>query len=557
MGTAASSTASTPAPAASLRRLLPLLTLSALSGGAIAVSFPPLDVWPIAYVAFAPLLVAVCRAPSWRSALLCAGVAALAAYLPAFAWVASVAVPGWVGLAVYVGLYLLVAALLARLFQRRAGAAWPVAAAAAWAALELTRARLGPGFPWLFLGYTQHKFLPLVQVAAVGGVYAVSFLVFLVNAALAQLGLALCSSGARTGRPAALLVLGASLAAVGACAGVGRAVMGGLPVSEGPVVGVVQQNIPRIVADIFDPTKTAEQIYREREDEVLRCAMLTARLRGQGVALVAWPESTAPVPLDLPARLFAIERERLLQEQTLGLIRALGAEMDCFFLVGAPSYVSREVARSLLYGVEATAQFGNGAVLLSPEAVVEERYDKIRLVPFGEYIPLREQLPFLQKFTPLPREITPGTEEVVFALPLEGGGKVRFAALICYEDVFPELCASFRRRGAEFLVNLTDEGWYVIPGELRQHLAMAVFRAVETRTTLVRAANTGISCFIGPTGEVYAALEPLTEGALAAPVRLCPVRTAYVRRGDAFGWSCVALTAALLGVLLLARRARS
>jgi apolipoprotein N-acyltransferase len=306
----------------------------------------------------------------------------------------------------------------------------------------------------------------------------------------------------------------------------------------------------------MDPTKTAERLYREREDEVLKCARLTAKLRGQGVALVAWPESTAPVPLDLPPGAFPVPAERVLQERTLGLIRALGAEMGCFFLVGAPSYVSREAARSLLYGVTATVEFGNCAVLLTPEGQVEERYDKIRLVPFGEYIPLREHLPFLQAFTPLPREITPGTQEVIFSLPRQGGGELRFAALICYEDVFADLCASFRRRGAQVLFNLTDEGWYLIPGELRQHLAMAVFRAVETRTTVVRAANTGVSCFIGPTGEVYAALEPLTEGTLAAPLRLCPARTPYVRRGDVFGWACMGLTAVLLAVMLLPARVR-
>ena len=118
--------------------------------------------------------------------------------------------------------------------------------------------------------------------------------------------------------------------------------------------------------------------------------------------------------------------------------------------------------------------------------------------------------------------------------------------------MFPDLTADFRRKGADFLVNVTDEGWYDIAGELDQHLAMAVFRAIETRTSVVRAANTGISCFIGPRGQVYAAIEPRTEGALSAPVQLCPVLTPYVRWGDAFGIACLMLTLALPALLAVA-----
>jgi apolipoprotein N-acyltransferase len=215
--------------------------------------------------------------------------------------------------------------------------------------------------------------------------------------------------------------------------------------------------------------------------------------------------------------------------------------------------------QSLLYSVHVKQEFGNSAILLSPDGTVLNRYDKIRLVPFGEYIPLGDVLPFLQKLTPIPRSLTPGKTKVIFSLPAsDDKPPTRFAALVCYETVFADLTAAFRRLGAEFFVNVTDEGWYVVPDELHQHLAMAVFRAVETRATMVRAANTGVSCFIAPTGDIYARLAPHTRGVLHATVRTCAVVTPYVRHGDVFAVACALVSVGLpLGLLVAARRRRA
>ena len=534
-----------------VRSLLPYLVASAVSGALIYVSFPPFDLGLLAFVAFVPLLVAVDRARGYGAAALCGWFSGMVACTGSFAWVATVAGPGWLVLAAYVALYFGGAALLARWLQRRVPALWPLLAAAAWVALELVRGGLGPGFPWLFLGYSQYRFDGLLQLAAFGGVYAVGFVVFLVNCSLAAVVGSALPGARRAGAGRVPWAALAGAAVLLAAAAGGAVVRGRVAVRNGPTVGVVQQNIPRLVADIYDPTKTAEDYYREREDEVQLCAQLTARMRNHGVKMVVWPESTVPVPLDLPPAVFAIEEEGQLFVQAMEYLRELGADMGCHFLVGAPAYVSKEAARSLLYGVHATPEFGNSAIFLSPDGRVLDRYDKMRLVPFGEYVPWRDVLPFLAALTPIPREITPGSEEVIFVLP---EGQTRFGALVCYEDVFPDLCVTFRRRGAQFLVNVTDEGWYLIPGELRQHLAMAVFRAVETRTTVVRSANTGVSCFIGPRGEVYAALEPWTQGVLSAPLRLCDDVTPYVRFGDGFAIVCLMLTVAFPGLARAFRR---
>ena len=521
-------------------RLWLWVALSALSGLLVYLSFAPADLGPLAFVAFAPLLVAVGRARFYGGAALCGAAAGAAACLPAFAWVRSVALPGWLGLGVYVGTYFVVAALAFRYVQRSFGALWPLPAAVTWVGLEVCRAHLGPGFPWLFIGYTQYRFLPLIQAAAVGGVYAVSFMVLLVNAALAGLFVARSRLAGRV----AVLVL--ALLVSGGAALAGRAAIAGLPLREGPVVGVVQQNIPRLVPEIF-AEKSMDRIHAEMEAEVGKASELSRTLAGRSVRLLVWPESTVQFALNISPQLFVNKSDQDLAVHTLAQLTSLGRLLDAYLLIGAPTYLARSsgYVEKPLYGVAVTG-FGNSAVFMSPAGEFIDRYDKIRLVPFGEYIPQRKLLPFLQFFTPISREVTPGTDEVIFGLPPDAGSPpVHFAALICYEDVFAGLTRDFRLKGADFMVNLTDEGWYVIPGELGQHLAMAVFRAVETRTTVVRAANTGVSCFIDPRGRVYAGLEPLTAGARSAPVQLCPVLTPYVRWGDVFGITCLMLAIAL------------
>jgi apolipoprotein N-acyltransferase len=542
-----------------LRTLLrPAPALAVLSGTLIYLSYPPADLGSLALVALVPLMVAIDRSHSYGGVALLGSLTAAAAYLPALAWVGSVAVAGWLGLSLYLGFYVIAAAVAVRFFQQHFRSAWPACAAAVWAGLELLRARFGPGFPWLFIGYTQYSDPGLLQLAAFGGVFALTFLVVLFNAAVAAVLLAV-GRGRLEGRRVArgpLLWLGVVVPLVAGCAIAGRALARNLTLREGPVVGVVQQNIPRLVSEIYGVEKSEEEVYDEREEEIQLAAQLSSTLADLEPRLVAWPETTVSLPLNLAPHLLTRDRERRMLERTLDYLRGLGSHMGSYFLVGAPTYFPRGAGyvQSVLYGTEVT-DFGNSAVLFDPRGSFVDRYDKMRLVPFGEYIPLRDLLPFLAWLTPIGRELTPGDEEVIFEISPRGGGEpVRFGALVCYEDVFPDLTAAFRRKGARFFVNITDEGWYHIPGELRQHLAMAVFRAVETRTTMVRAANTGISCFINPRGEIYARLPALSRGSLAAPVMMSDAITPYVRLGDLFGFACLAVSVVLVVAPWAARR---
>ena len=566
-----------PRPPGWVKRRLPWLGCAALGGALHYLSFPPADLWPLAYVALVPLLVALKRSSSYLDAAMLGGVAGLAGCLPALAWLASVTVPGWIGLSVYVSLYTVAAAVVFRCLQVRWPRLWPFLVPCVWVGLEIARARLGPGFPWLLAGYTQYRFLALVQLSALTGVYGVSFVVVFVAAGLAFIGLERIERPADgwTGalrRSSAALAL--ALLVLLVCCLAGRRAAGDIRMVEGPRVGVVQQNIPRLVSEIAG--QDAEESHRSMHRETVKVRHLSMALAADDIGLLVWPETTVQVPMNISPELTArIIEDRAYAESfaelnrlALSVMKELGEEMGSHFLIGAPCWFEASVGYMReLRGVVRVDQRSNSALLFSPEGEFMERYDKMHLVPFGEYIPLVDWLPFLSAFTPFQRSLTPGQEAVIFELPLSdpAARPLRFGALICYEDVVPSLVRQFRLRGADFLVNITDEGWYLIPGELQQHLAMAVFRAVETRTTLVRAANTGVSCFIDPRGEIYEIVGNRengrlrtrnVEGSASAPVRLSDVVTFYVRRGDIFAWLCLSVSVLVLAAGPLLNRLR-
>ena len=569
-----------------------------LAGGLLLyVAFPPADLWPLAWVALLPLLVASARARSPRVSLAVIAAGVLGFHLAGLAWLTPVTKAGWVGLSVILSVFVILPVWAARHWRRRFGVHWPVVFAVAYVALEWVRTWLFTGFPWLFLGYTQYKFAPILQVATLTGVHGVSFLIALVNAMLAEVVLACVER--RTGRgdrlKPALRGAIATVAAVAVCALAGLIAMSRLDLKDGPIVGVVQHNVPRLLSELLPPPHI-QAIYDMSKEELLalsrdrvqdlqgqldayyddasaamraeveKAATLSRSLAGQGVQLLIWPETTLQTPLNPDAAESLEPRGRAEHEHASRLLKDLGASMNTRLLIGAPYLATDQVLGDAVgpYGPSATESFANSAFYLSAAGEMLGRYDKMHLVPFGEYVPLRGVLPFMQKLTPMSREVTAGTDAVVFELPCPTGAApdarriARFGVLICYEDVYAGVARRFRNKGADFLVNVTDEGWYGgVFGELRQHVAMAALRAVETRTTVVRAANTGISCFIDPAGRIYARVaEPnsgrtrMVAGAAAAPVKLCESRTPYTLYGDLFASLCLVLT----GLVLLPSR---
>lgn len=385
-------------------------------------------------------------------------------------------------LCLYLGAYWGVFALGLRGFS--GDLRWSLGGAALWVFLEYLRAHLLTGFPWAMLAHSQGGVLPLIQVSDLTGAYGVSFLLALANAALYLL---------RRGRKVPLLVA-ASLVALSVLYGIGRLED---PIPGPPYrAGICQGNV--------DQSRKWERGERERIFELHW--RLTEGVLGEGADLVLWPETSFPDP----------------------------------FPEGKLSLRLKERVRSrglyLLFGSlrENEGRLYNSAFLLGPRGEVLGHYDKVHLVPFGEYLPLRG---VLERFfgsieEAVPGDITPGDEVKVFGTPYGA-----FSVLICFEVIFPGLAREGVMKGAEFLVTITNDAWFGRTSAPYQHLAQAVFRAVETRRWLLRAANTGISAIVSPKGEVVAQTPIFVRTSVTGPFGPLRGLTPYVKLGDWFPWA--------------------
>ncbi len=492
----------------------PTPLLAALSGGLLALAFPGTgDQGWLAFVALVPLLVAV-DGRGWRRAATSGFAAGLVFWLATIPWVAPTMVRygglPWplaglvlLALAGYLSVYWAAFGALLALGPRRSGAAVSVIATASlWVALEFLRAHLLTGFPWNLLGYSQHATLPLIQVAAVTGVYGVSFVVVAVNAALAR------ALRFREGWSPAAGAVGVGALVSLAALGSGRL----LPAPQTPSIPValVQGNIDQ--AAKWDPA---------RQEETLRLyRALTRAASRDRPRLVVWPETAVP---------FFVREDARLAE-----IQALAREAGAYLLVGAPD-------RS---GDRAT----NSAFLLGTDGAVLDRYDKRHLVPFGEYVPLKPLLFFVNVLAGgAIGEFAPGGEATVFTTPAG-----RFGVVICYEAIFPDEVREFFLGGADFLVNITNDAWFGRSAAPAQHLSMAVFRAVENRAYLVRAANTGISAVVAPDGRIAQASGLFTPAVLSGAIAPRAGVTVYTRYGDVFAWGAVAVAIGWAGLASVA-----
>jgi apolipoprotein N-acyltransferase len=234
--------------------------------------------------------------------------------------------------------------------------------------------------------------------------------------------------------------------------------------------------------------------------------------------LVIWPETAAP---------FFFQTPSVLQARVLELTREMGSPL----LLGSPSFQRRG----------SRIDYHNSAFLLSPEKGIEGRYDKIHLVPFGEYAPLAGILGFTRDIIGAIGDFTSGTAFKIFSLP-----QGKFAVLICYEAIFPDLTRQFVKEGAHFLVNITNDAWFGRTSAPHQHLAMVTLRAVENSVPIVRGANTGISAIIHPDGRVVQSTDLFTREWLCGKINLAKSGTFYTQHGDLFAYLCLGFSGFIL-----------
>lgn len=389
-----------------------------------------------------------------------------------------------------------------------------------WVAFEFLRTYLFTGFPWGLLGYSQYQYLALIQLSDLFGVYGVSFLIGAVNAAV-FLCLLFASGSRWQGRAVTLRWAGGAMAGaallVVLAAGYGRyriadiddAVSRAEPMKTAVIQGNIEQSL-----------KWDEAYCRATTEKYIR---LSEQAAEDAPDLVVWPETAMPF--------YFFYNEQMTDNVLAGIDR-----MDTHFLIGSPAYeYNRQRGVVRLY---------NSAYLVDGGAEVLGQYSKVHLVPFGEYVPLKKWLPFIGKMVPQIADFTPGQKGHLLTMS-HRGRPVDIGVQICYEIIFPELSSAMVRQGGDVIVNITNDAWFGKTAGPRQHFAMSVFRAVENRRSLVRAANTGISAFVNPAGRIRHRSELFTTAAVTQPVPvLHGQKTVYTAYGDMLPAGC------LLAVLL-------
>jgi apolipoprotein N-acyltransferase len=495
------------------------LAVAVIAGLAMHLAFPRPGWDLVAWVALAPVLALAGSAASPRQALLEGWVAGVAFFLSLLRWLTHtmttfspmpmpIAILVIVAMAGYLGLFWGWVTWALAWLRARLGAWTLWLAPALWVTGEIARTYLLGGFPWGLLGYTPASRLLVIQIAAWTGVFGVSALLVLVNTALAWIALE------RRGRAAAATLLTAAVA-VGGTLLVGRA---HLAPDDAPTlpVALVQGNIPQAVK--WDASFKAD---------TLRIYGDLTRAAAPGNRLVVWPEAAVP-------------SYARFEPATMQWLTDLAREVRVPLLVGVPD---AEVDGGRV-------RYLNSAFLLDSSGL-RGRYDKMHLVPFGEYVPLKRLLFFVEALAADIGDFSPGRQVSVF--PLEGAP---FGTVVCYEVIFPGLFRRFVAEGASFMTNITNDAWFGDSGGPRQHLQMVPLRAVENRTAIMRAANTGISAIVLPSGAIQSVLPLGTRGTLRGEVPLRRGYTFYTRFGDVFAYACAAVAAgALVAGLAAGRRA--
>lgn len=360
-------------------------------------------------------------------------------------------------LALYYGLFFKIFCLLR---DKISPLLYPLLMSVIFILLEYGRAKIMTGFPWMLLGYTQHKFTSLIQISHFFSVYGVSFVVIFFNLALYEIALKRNTKSFINIMTALVIILVSCLYGKERIKGINK----NLETKKSITLSVIQGNIDQ-------SQKWEKSLQRSIINKYIA---LTEKEMTKKPAIVIWPETALP---------FIYGNDIELTEY----LRSFLINKDFYLLTGFPHYDFGEDGKT--YYTNSAGIFFKGELL--------GKYTKTHLVPFGEYVPLKKILFFVEKLVVAAGDFLSGTELKV----LETDG-IKIGVLICYESIFPEISRDYKSKGVNILVNLTNDAWFGKTAAPYQHFAMSKFRAIENEVFLVRAANTGISGIIKPTGEV-------------------------------------------------------
>ncbi|HUO77005.1 MAG TPA: apolipoprotein N-acyltransferase [Thermodesulfovibrionales bacterium] len=506
-----------------LKLLLRTYLPAAISGLLLFASFPTIDLFPLAWIALVPLMLSLWdKGP--RAAFFSGLLTGTLYFFGTLYWIYhSITYYGSVPfiisvvlvllLSLYLGLYVGLFALVFSLKIRHTRLPALILAPVFWVTLEFIRSYALTGFPWASIGYSQYRFLYGIQYADITGVYGVSFLVLAVNSAIADFFIL-------KRRRAEMPLYSVSYTFI-SYAVFFLLLLTLFPYSYwrihqqrpgNPVrVSIIQGNI--------EQDKKWQPGY---QDEVMRIYKeLTTKATASTPSLVIWPETSVPFYFG-----YDTARSRDLVE--------FQRRINSYLLFGSVMVKSPPAKRQ-------PVQLTNSAVLLDPEGNISYVYDKIHLVPFGEYVPLRSIFFFLDKLVAGIGDYEPGNRVIK-----ANTGIGSFGTFICYEIIFPGLVRKCFSKDGDFMVTITNDAWFGRTSGPFQHFSMAVFRAIENRKPVLRAANTGISGYIDSNGKVLMSTSLFERREETVEMTTDSSRSFYSKYGDIFSYICIVVSLLLL-----------
>jgi apolipoprotein N-acyltransferase len=500
-----------------------------LSGILICFSFPTVlfswhapDLGWLAWIALVALILVI-KNSSPRRAFSMTFITGFVAYAGSIYWVyramnayggmsSLLSILVLVLLVVILAIYLAFASFTARFIELRWRGEFIALFPVCWVAIEYCRNYFPcNGFPWSNIAMSQWSSLHVIQIIDIVGVYGLMFLIVWVNVMIAEIVEKIRGHKVNMFVPK-LAVTAALFAAVFIYGTVRLNEWTQAKSSDGVVkIGIIQGNIPQ--DEKWVEEKLAENLHKYRR--------ATRKLRDAAVDLIIWPEASFPWPMSTEIK--------SIDPRVLGLDQN---ELNEF------PYV--------MFGVltkRPDGEYHNSAILFDAKGERRGLYHKVHLVPFGEYVPYERVFFFARKLAePVGSFIAGGSYDPIMAAGAKAG------PLICYEDVFPEISRKMVKRGAQLLINITNDAWYGVSSAPYQHMALAVFRAVENRRYVLRSTNTGVSAIIAPSGRLEMETGIFEDALIVAPVRLNDKITVYTKLGDWFAWACAAY--AVIGLII-------